>query len=193
MLFTREFKSAIRAGRVTRTYRCWKRPQARLGGRYTLAPDGIIEVTALTRIAPERIRDADARRAGFSDRSALLAFLDPPPGAELYQVDFRYLGGGRAKEPAQGKADADALVALTRRLNDMDRRTGSPWTGKILDLIDRRPATRAADLAADFPGWDTPRFKQQVRKLKTLGLTISLETGYELSLRGRQVLARIRD
>ena len=36
--------------------------------------------------------------------------------------------------------------------------------------------------------WDTRPFKANVRKLKALGLTESLEVGYRLSNRGRQVL-----
>jgi hypothetical protein len=48
---------------------------------------------------------------------------------------------------------------------------------------------RAGDLAADF-GRDLQPFKTDVRKLKNLGLTISLEVGYELSPRGRAYLRR---
>jgi hypothetical protein len=36
-------------------------------------------------------------------------------------------------------------------------------------------------------------FKANVRKLKALGLTISLETGYELAPRGRLILQELRD
>lgn len=193
MLFTREFKVAIREGRVTRTYRRWKRPQARPGGRYTLAPDGVIEVTAMTRVTPARIRDADAHRAGFPDRAALLDFLQAPADVVLYQVDFRYLGSGTARQTERGRLPAADLDRLVQRLERMDERVGRAWTTPVLDVIDRRPGTRAADLAAGFPGWDTAAFKQQVRKLKGLGLTRSLETGYELSPRGRQVLDRLRD
>ncbi len=193
MLFTRDFKMAIREGRVTRTYRRWKRPQARTGGRYTLAPDGIIEVTGITMTAPARIRDADARRAGFPDRNALLAFLKASPDAELYQVDFRYLGSGTASQPERGRVSAAQLDQLLARIARMDERARRRWTRSVLEAVGRRPGTRAADLAAEFPGWDTATFKQQVRKLKALGLTRSLETGYELSARGRQVLERLRD
>lgn len=193
MLFTREFKQGIREGRIRRTYRCWKRPQARPGGRYTLHPDGVIEVTAISRIEPDRIGNADARLAGFADRATLLAFLDAPAGVPLYQVDFRYAGTGRARSPEQGPLEAPALEQLAERLKRTDERTGFPWTFEVLDAIDRCPGTRAADLAAGFPDWNTATFKQQVRKLKALGLTCSLETGYELSPRGRQILARRRD
>ena len=54
----------------------------------------------------------------------------------------------------------------------------------MLDLIARRPATRAPDLAAELAR-DTAPFKADVRKLKELGLTESLERGYRLSPRGR--------
>jgi hypothetical protein len=46
---------------------------------------------------------------------------------------------------------------------------------------------RAPDLAASN-GWETQAFKLDVRKLKNLGLTISLRVGYELSPRGREYL-----
>ena len=54
----------------------------------------------------------------------------------------------------------------------------------VLRLIADRPATRAPDLAASL-GRETARFKADVRKLKELGLTESLEVGYRLSPRGR--------
>jgi hypothetical protein len=50
---------------------------------------------------------------------------------------------------------------------------------------------RAGDLAARC-GQETPRFKRRVLRLKELGLTESLETGYRLSPRGRAALARLR-
>ncbi len=40
-------------------------------------------------------------------------------------------------------------------------------------------------------GRDTHSFKEDVRKLKALGLTISHSPGYELSPRGRALLERI--
>jgi hypothetical protein len=45
-----------------------------------------------------------------------------------------------------------------------------------LRIISRRPAVRAGDLADEL-GRDVPRFKLDVRKLKNLGLTVSLGTG----------------
>ena len=45
-------------------------------------------------------------------------------------------------------------------------------------------------LEIDAVGRETQPFKTGVRKLKALGLTISLETGYRLSPRGEAFLRR---
>ena len=52
------------------------------------------------------------------------------------------------------------------------------------ELIARTPEVRAGDLAAEL-GQERLPFKANVRKLKALGLTESLEVGYRLSPRGR--------
>ena len=59
----------------------------------------------------------------------------------------------------------------------------------MLRLIGDRPGVRAGDLAAEL-GRERLAFKADVRKLKALGLTESLEIGYRLSPRGRAWLSR---
>ena len=65
-----------------------------------------------------------------------------------------------------------------------------PWTATVLQLIADRPAVRAGDLAASL-GREMAPFKVDVRKLKEMGLTESLDVGYRLSPRGRAVLDRL--
>ena len=83
---------------------------------------------------------------------------------------------------------SDEIAGIATELDRMDRgrRTG-PWTRTILRLIEANPAVRAPDLAASL-GRETKAFKLDVRKLKELGLTHSLDVGYELSPRGRALL-----
>jgi hypothetical protein len=54
--------------------------------------------------------------------------------------------------------------------------------------IHENPEVRAGDLAERF-GVERLDFKRDVRKLKELGLTISLEVGYRLSRRGQLTLS----
>jgi hypothetical protein len=187
MQFRKPFKAQIRAGRVTCSIRTWQRPQARVGGRYNLHPEGAIEVTAVRQLPLSRVSAGSIRASGFSDRAALRTFLGAKGDPLVYQVDFRYLGGALVKVPDRGVLSNEELLALLGKLAAMDARSKAPWTTAVLVTLDERPGTRAADLAAGF-GWETAVFKAQVRKLKALGLSISLGTGYELSARGRQVL-----
>ena len=86
-------------------------------------------------------------------------------------------------------ADVDVDVGdIGRRLDRLDAASPhGPWTRATLRLIGDRPATRAADLAAAL-GRERDDWKRDVRKLKALGLTESLDVGYRLSPRGEAFL-----
>ena len=62
-----------------------------------------------------------------------------------------------------------------------------PWTRRTLEMIRSHPGVRAADLCR-LIGQEKLRFKGNVRKLKSMGLTESLEIGYRLSPRGSAFL-----
>ena len=66
-------------------------------------------------------------------------------------------------------------------------RAEGAWTRQVLRLIADRPGVRAPDLAVSL-GRETLPFKRDVRKLKELGLTISLDVEYEISPRGSAYL-----
>ena len=196
MQFRHRDREAIASGELTTTFRRWRSPQARVGGRYRLGPI-VIEVTAVDRIDPSEISVADARAAGHDSPAAVLEAIhrnqrkNADPNAPLYRVNFECLGeqpDPRSILAAEAGLDADELTAITDRLAKMDARSrqGS-WTRATLEAISASPGRRAGDLAA-AQGRQTQKFKTDVRKLKALGLTISLEVGYELSPRGRAVL-----
>jgi hypothetical protein len=69
----------------------------------------------------------------------------------------------------------------------LDARAPEPWTRSTLTLVRSHPGLRAADLCK-LAGQEKDAFKMNVRKLKTLGLTESLEVGYRLSPRGAAIL-----
>jgi hypothetical protein len=194
MLFKRRFDAGIADGSITLTFRRWSRPQARAGGRYRLQSGGAVEVDAIARVRPAQVSAADAVRAGFPDRAALLDFLAKQRGADngpLYRIEFHYLrrvADPRAKLAANAALSPDDARALAARLDTMDARSANgPWTRATLSLIAKRPRVVSTELARRL-GMERAVFKTNVRKLKELGLTESLEVGYRLSPRGQAYL-----
>jgi hypothetical protein len=184
VLFEQRFWAGLADGSVTVTFRRWKRPQAVAGHRYR-TPAGMVEVDAVTVVSVASIDDVDARQAGYRDATALRADL-AGSGDHAYRVAFHHAGADPRTTLAQnGTLDAAARAELDRRLARLDR--DSPWTQATLGLIAERPGVSSADLAATL-GRERAAFKLDVRKLKALGLTESLEVGYRLSPRGAAYL-----
>ena len=190
MLVQARFLEAIASGAVTLTFRRWKRPQVVAGNTYRTAA-GRIVVDAVHVVDPERITDADAKRAGFSSRAELLGELRGAFDVPTYRIRFRPADGPdpRAQLAVTVTLSDDEIIDLRLRLARLDRASShGSWTTEVLRTIAERPGVRAADLAASF-GRETQPFKLDVRKLKNLGLTLSLEVGYRVSPRGEAYLA----
>jgi hypothetical protein len=194
VLFKTAFIPGIIDGSITLTFRDWTRPQARAGGRYRMQDRGFADVDDVRRVRSTSITDADARRAGYADRTDLLRALSKRGRTPdwLYRVELRYAGAAdpRAMLAAGGQLSDEDVALISGRLRGMDEcsPTGA-WTDKTLDLIAKRPAVVSTELAKSI-GMERFAFKANARKLKALGLTISLDVGYELSPRGKTYLQR---
>lgn len=197
MLFQARFWPLIADGSVTITFRRWKRRQVVAGRRYRtghrIVGRIMIEVDDVRVVDPATISNADARRAGFTDAATLIGQLRGDADLAVHRIAFHVVD---EPDPRSVLAASDALtdadrVDIGQRLDRLDRASRSgPWTREVLAVIAAQPATRAAELAAGF-GRDTVPFKNDVRKLKHLGLTESLEVGYRLSPRGVAYLAAL--
>ena len=187
MQFTRQGSEGILGGRITVSFRNWKRPHAAVGGVYRLRPAGAVKVTDVRSVRLSEIEAYDLRRAGFDSIAAVAEFLRLPESATVTRVEFEL-----TEEPAAKPPPELSVNAVVTRLQATDRRSAAPWTANVIARIRARPATRAGDLVPEM-GWETPVFKANVRKLKALGLTQSLETGYRLTDLGEQVAALMID
>jgi hypothetical protein len=194
MLFQQRFHEGLRDGSITESFRTWSSPRVKVGGYYRFGTRGQIEVDEVERVRVGDITKRQACHAGFDDEAELRAFLSRSAKKRLdsrsnvYRVRLHYAGAAPAP-PATDPLAADSEVELRKRLAGMDRRARhGAWTDITLKLIAKHPGTPARVLAERL-GRETPPFKADVRKLKKLGLTLALEVGYELSPRGRALLA----
>lgn len=194
LLFKKAFWEGLTSGAITLTFRRWQKAHVKAGGRYRCHPIGVLEVDDVVRVNVGSLTAADAERAGFSSRDALVAYLAElgplDDDTEVHRVALRHVGDGDrvalALETTLTKDDVASLGAKLARLDQSE-----PWTAKTLALIEKSPRVAASKLAAKLHR-ETAPFKADVVKLKKLGLTQSFEVGYEIAPRGRAFLDATR-
>jgi ASCH domain-containing protein len=93
--FSKELRDDIAAGDITLTFRLWRRPHAKVGGRYRVGRVEI-EVDGMELVPFSAISPADVRRAGEPDRETLrrrTAHAGPiTEDTLLYRIAFHVVG-----------------------------------------------------------------------------------------------------
>lgn len=190
MLLTSKDLEGIAAGRIKLAFRKWKKPTVKSGGQLR-THTGVLAIHSVDQISEEEISERDAKLAGFPSRAALLEQLKLRDGL-LYRIRLSLAGPDeRIALRKKSEISDDEWTDLREKLARLDARSvHGPWVTKFLSIISTNPATLAATLASSL-GLERKWFKEHMRKLKELGLTESLETGYRLSPRGATVLKRL--
>lgn len=185
MLIKRKHLDGLADGRFQLAFRCWKRPTVKAGGSLRTVI-GVFAIDAVEVVARAKLSAEDARMAGFESRKNLLDAYPARPGCKLYRIELHLAGPDGRKQLRQqaklSRAELDAVRAQLARYDKASRQ--GAWTTRTLRLIAKHPSTLAADLA-QRAGWEKAWFKNNVRKLKELGLTESLAQGYRLAPRGQ--------
>jgi hypothetical protein len=188
MLFSDAAVPGLLDGTITSTFRRWKRAQVKVGGIYRPRAELALLVDAITQVTAGELTDADARAAGEADLVTLRQhhLKGALEDEVLFRIDFHRVDvpDPRRVLAVDADLDLDAIADIDRRLDRLDAASSAgPWTRATLDAIRRHPAT-VSSVLADELGRDRPDLKLDIRKLKGLGLTESLGTGYRLSPRG---------
>ncbi|MGB7201703.1 MAG: hypothetical protein WBD16_05480 [Pyrinomonadaceae bacterium] len=191
MLLKDETIAKIKSGEITLLFRRWKKPGVKTGGTQ-MTQGGVIGIDAVDVVTEDEITDLDARNAGFASAEELISHLDYRDDP-IYRIRV-YFAGEDPRRVLREKADLthDELNEVIGKLRKLDANSKrGAWTQSYLQLIHDRPATYSGVLANSL-GLEIPQFKPWVRKLKSLGLTESLEVGYRLSPRGEKVLEALK-
>jgi len=89
--FSPELREDVASGLITLSFRLWKRPKVRVGGRYPVGPVHI-EVDSIELVPFSSVTRRDVRRSGERDREALRqrAAHAGPIGEDtlLFRVEF---------------------------------------------------------------------------------------------------------
>jgi len=183
MLFKQNILDKIAAGQVTLAFRRWRLPTVKTGGSLK-TPIGVLQIRSVETIHESQVSLREARKAGFDSLVELFESLGHRDG-ELYRIEFQRAGDdpriALRENTNLSDAEIEELQSQLKRLDD--RSKVGPWTTTVLQLIAQHPEMRAAQLA-DHSRFEKEWLKTNIRKLKNLGLTESLEVGYRLSPRG---------
>jgi biotin operon repressor len=188
--FEPRLRQGLHNGSITVAFRRWRRSQVVAGHRYRTG-QGMVLAEAVDIITPAGITPALAQAAGFPDVQAAVADVRGDPELPLYCVRFRPLEEPDPRDELAANAalsdqEAAAIAARLARMDAASKR--GPWTAAVLAQIAERPAVVSTQLAETL-NWDRTDFKLHVRRLKALGLTVSLDVGYRISPRGQAYLA----
>ena len=194
MQFEPRLRIGLHDGSITMAFRRWRRPQVVAGHQYRTGL-GMVLAETVEIVAPADITLPQARDAGYPSVDALVSDLRGDPALPLYRIKFRPLEGPDPRDELAAAAtltdaDADALTARLARMDAASKR--GPWTMDVLEQIASQPGVVSTVLAAELD-WERADFKLHVRRLKELGLTISLDVGHRISPRGAAWLARQPD
>lgn len=188
MILTDRVARGVASGEVVQIFRRWAVARVRVGSALHTSA-GMVEIVGVDPVAPLDISDEDARLAGESSAAAVRAAFRGSAGDPVFRISVRYAGPdprvGLRGAADLSPRDIEEIGAALARLDRASRR--GPWTAVVLDAVAANPGRRAGDLAAMLAR-DKESLKLDIRKLKNLGLTHSLETGYEIAPRGAAYL-----
>ena len=193
MRFEQRLRDGIHSGAIVLAFRRWKRSQVTPGRRYRTGID-MVEVESVDVVEPSSVDATQVREAGYASVGELLADLRGDPALPVYRIRLRRIDEPDPRDElarAASLAEAD-VAAIASRLERMDRASSrGPWTGAVLALIADSPGV-VSTVLAEAIGWERQDFKLHVRRLKELGLTLSLDVGYQLSPRGESYVNHLR-
>ncbi len=192
MLFRAAILEKIALGEVTIAFRYWRRPTVKAGGRLRTSI-GELAIVSVELCDLGDISEDDVRAAGFDDKSLLLDTLNQKADAKLYRIAFHFdRVDPRIALREQDRLNPVEIEEVASALERLDRTSQCrPWTKQVMRMIACEPGITAGEIAASL-NLEKGALKRRIRKLKELGLTISLHRGYRISARGSAVQEALR-
>lgn len=189
-MLPRAVLDGIVSGEIDLAFRRWTKRMHVPGGTQRTAV-GVVRFDEVDAIDPDAITEDDAHRAGMH-LAQLREVLDRKEG-DVYRIRLSWAGEDERvtlrEKSRLTPRERERLVMALARMDERSRK--GPWTREHLELIAARPGELAETIAASI-GREKLPFKADIRRLKELGLTVSLRPGYRLSPRGEALLRHLR-
>lgn len=136
VLIKRVVLDRIAADELDVVYRRWKRPTVVAGGSLRTAV-GILAVESVERTSLAAITAAEAQRAGYESKAALVRELSRRAEGDVYRIGVRFTGADpRIALRERADMDKNEMIDLQASLDRLDQASRrGPWTGPLLDRL----------------------------------------------------------
>jgi len=188
MLSKKKVLTLLEKGNIHTAFRKWTLPKVSKLGTL-LTPVGQLRIKSISKIGYDQISDDELIRAGYKNRKELDKEFTFKDSGDIYKIEFELEEADPRVELRESTDISDKemtkIIGKLKRLDEIGEIKN--WTYKVLEVVDGEPGNYAIDYSTKL-GYKKEWFKLNIRKLKNLGLTISLRNGYEISPRGKIVL-----
>lgn len=191
MLFKQKHLDGIKEGKVSLAFRKWKSTPLKKGSLLKTSV-GIVEITDIAIINQPHINEIDAQKAGFINLESLLKSIYSEDAGKIYKIHVRFLKEDKASKPKEKSSLSQGEIDMLKaKLLQMDKyaRHGF-WTKDILTSIKDNPKLSLTQLS-EKTGKTKEWLNLNIRKLKNLGLTVSLDPGFDLSPTGKLLMEQL--
>ena len=178
--FSKKYHEAIKAGKITMSFRDWKTLNVQKNKIYKSSNLGLLRVLDVSFKMLADIQPTEIKRSGFK---SLQDFKDSYEESARRAVDFHtesavkiefeYLGEDiENKKRLMGRVTPMELFEIRQKLLTLDEKSASPWVVKTLLLIEKKGPLKIEELEKSIRM--TPdAVKMNIRKLKELSLISS--------------------
>ena len=191
MILRQNILKQIEEGKINLAFRKWKKPTVKVNGTL-LTTIGVLQIDSLSKTSIEKITNQELVDAGIKSKSELEKYFDSIREGDIYRIEF-HLAGPDPRLALREKVDMSEndFDIIKKKLERMDYASNhGTWTEEVMKLISENPGKSACEIAKDL-GVEKLWLKGNIRKLKTLGLTISLSVGYQISPRGKAFIEMV--
>lgn len=189
ILFAQKYHDAIRAGKITFTFRNWNTLKLQKNKIYKSYNLGLLRIIDVRFRKLADITADEIKKCGYT---SLKKFRDEYQENSRSDVDFttdsavkiefEYAGQDiEDKKRLMGKVSLMELIEIKRKISLMDEKSPTPWIFKALRLLGRKGAMFSKDLEKSLK-IPSDKIKQTMRKLKELNLIHSNSSkGYSVT------------
>ena len=198
--FSKKYHDAIKAGKITMSFRDWKILIVQKNKIYKSSNLGLLKVLDVSFRKLADISLSEIKKAGFKSLQDFKGNFEEVARRAIdfrtesaVKIEFEYLGEDiENKKRLMGKVTPMELFEIKQNLLSLEEKSGSPWVVKTLEVLENAGSQKIEDLGKALK-MSPDEVKMNMRKLRGLSLIASNnKRGYSITPLSLKILGMLR-